>query len=139
MQQLARPAVLVTAAVPMAKTAGLAAQHGASSAAAWAAPRVSGARAWTAPRIERSGLAVKDTIAPKIYEVLAATARRVDVTPPRADVTGLRRRWPKVVIATALLAVAAAAVAVVLRRRKDDWTEEAAEAEAAANDPPAAA
>ena len=129
MQQLARPAVLVTAAVPMAKTAGLAAQQGASSAAAWAAPRVSGARAWTAPRIERSGLAVKDTIAPKIYEVLAATARRVDVTAPTVDVVGLRadvisrrRRWAKVVAGTAMLAAAGAAVAIVLRRRKHDGT-----------------
>jgi hypothetical protein len=138
MQRPARPTVLVKAAVPVAKTAGLATRHGARSAAAWAAPRVNGARAWTAPRIERSGLAINDTIAPMIYEVLAATARRVDVT-PRADVTGLRRRWPKVVIATAVLAGAAAAVAVVLRHRKDDWTQEAAEAESAANDPPAAA
>ena len=139
MQRPARPTRLVKAAVPVAKTAGLATRHGARSAAAWAAPRVNGARAWTAPRIERSGLAINDTIAPMIYEVLAATARRVDVAPPRADVTGLRRRWPKVVIVTAVLAAAAAAVAVVLRHRKDDWTQEAAEAESAANDPPAAA
>ncbi len=129
MQQLARPAVLVRTAVPIAKTAGLAVQHGASSAAAWAAPRVSGARAWTAPRIERSGLAIKDTIAPKIYEVLAATARRVDVTAPsvdvitlRTDVISPRRRWAKVVAGTAMLAAAGAAVAIVLRRRKHDGT-----------------
>ena len=132
MQQMARPAVLVRAAVPIAKTAGLAAQHGAGNAAAWAAPRVSGARAWTAPRIERSGLAIKDTIAPKIDEALAATARRVDVTAPSVDVVDVialpvdvispRRRWAKVVAGTAMLAAAGAAVAIVLWRRKHDGT-----------------
>lgn len=142
MRQLARPALLVKAAVPMAKTAGLAARHGASSAAAWTAPRVSGARAWTAPRIERSGLAIKDTIAPKICEVLVVTARRVDVTAPGADGTAPRRRWAKVVAGMAMLAGAGVAVAVVLRRRKADRTEgaprETADAESPANDPPAA-
>jgi hypothetical protein len=81
----------------------------------WAAPRVNGARAWAAPRIERGGLAIKDTIAPKINEVFVVTARRVDVAPPR-------RRWPRVMAGTALLAAAGAAVAVVLRRRADDGT-----------------
>jgi hypothetical protein len=91
------------------------ARRGARSAAMWAAPRVNGARAWTAPRIERSGLAIKDTIAPKISEVFVVTARRVDVAPPR-------RRWPRVMAGTALLAAAGAAVAVVLRRRAADGT-----------------
>jgi hypothetical protein len=141
-QQLARPTVLARAAVPMARTAGMAARDSARSAATWAAPRVNGARAWTAPQIERSGLAIRDTMAPKICEMLAATARRVDVTPPRADVTAPRRRWPKIVAATAMLAAAAAA-AVVLRHRKDERTEVAsggaADAESPVNDPPAAA
>ncbi len=91
------------------------ARHGARGAATWAAPRVNGARAWAAPRIERGGLAIKDTIAPKISEVFVVTARRVDVTPPR-------RRWPRVMAGTALLAAAGAAVAIVLRRRADDGT-----------------
>jgi hypothetical protein len=90
-------------------------RRGARSAAMWAAPRVNGARAWTAPRIERSGLAIKDTIAPKISEVFVVTARRVDVAPPR-------RRWPRVMAGTALLVAAGAAVAVVLRRRAADGT-----------------
>jgi len=150
MQQLTGPAVLGRAAVPMAKTAGLAARHGVQSAVTWAGPRVDVARAWAAPRIERSGLAVKDTIAPKICEVLAATARRVDVTAasvnviaPSADVTVRLRRWPRVVAGTAMLAVVGAAVAVVLRRRKDDRTGEApggaADAESPSTDPPSAA
>ena len=96
------------------------ARCGAGSVATWAAPRVNGARVWAAPRIERSGLAIKDTIAPKISEVFVVTARRVDVAPPR-------RRWPRVVATTALVAAAGAAVAVVLRRRADDGTREAPE------------
>jgi hypothetical protein len=137
MQQPARPVALARAAVPMVKTAGMTARDGARGAAAWAAPRVNGARAWTAPRIERSGLAIKDTIAPKIYETLAATARRVDVTAPRLDVTAPRRRWPRVVAGTAILAAVGAAI--VLRRRKDDGTRRAArEAADARTDPQAA-
>ena len=133
MRLLARSMVLARAAGPMAKTAGTAARDGARSAATWAAPRINGARAWTAPRIERSGLVIRDTIAPKICETLTTTARRVDVTAPRdVDVTALRRRWLKVGAGTAILAAAAAAAAVVLRRRKNDGTcgapEEAAEA-----------
>ena len=91
--------------------------------AAWAAPRVNGARAWTAPRIERSGLAVKDTVAPKICDVLTATARRVDVAAPRPG-----GRCAAAALApgggggTAMSAAAGAATAIVLRRRKDDGT-----------------
>ncbi len=123
LQQPAWLAAAARAAGPMAKTAGLAAQGGARSAAAWAAPHVNGARAWTAPRIERSGLAVKDTVAPKICDVLTATARRVDVAAPRLEVIARRRRWPRVVVAgTAMLAAAGVATAIVLRRRTDDGT-----------------
>jgi hypothetical protein len=122
MQQLAQPVVLVRAAVPMAKTAGMAARDGVRTAGVWVVPRVNGARAWTAPRIERGGLAIKDTVAPRIYEVLSATARRVDVAAPRTDVTASRRTWPKVMTATIILVGAGAAAAVVLRRRKHDGT-----------------
>jgi hypothetical protein len=133
MQLLARSMVLARAAVPMAKTAGMAARDGARNAATWAAPRVNGARAWTAPRIERSGLAIRDTIAPKICETLTATARRVDVQASGVvEVTVRRRRWLKVGAGTAMLAaVGAAAVVVLLRRRNDETgeaTKEAAEA-----------
>ncbi len=124
MQQDAWPVVLARTAVPMVKTAGTTARDSARGAAAWAAPRVNGARAWTAPHIERSGLAIKDTIAPKISETLTATARRVDVTTPRLDVAAPRRRWPRVVAGTAILAAVGAAI--VLRRRKDAGTRGAA-------------
>lgn len=121
-QQVVWLIVQARTAVPMAKTAGLAARDGARSAATWAAPRVNGARAWTAPRIERSGLAIKDTVAPKIYDTFVATARRVDVGASRADVTAPRRRWSRVVAGTAALAAGGAVVGVVLRRRKGDAT-----------------
>jgi hypothetical protein len=135
--QAARPIVLARAAVPVAKTVGTAAREGARSAAAWSAPRVNGARAWTAPRIERSGLVIRDTMAPKISEMLTATARRVDVTAPRADVPAPRRRWPMVVAGTALLAAVGAAAVVVLRRRNDDGPcESSAEAADAGTGPP---
>jgi hypothetical protein len=98
------------------------ARAAARSAAAWSAPRVNGARAWTAPRIEQSGLAIRDSVAPKICEMLTATARRVDVTAPRVDVTAPWRRRSKVVAGTALTTAAGAAAAVALRRRKDDGT-----------------
>jgi hypothetical protein len=123
MQQDAWLVVLARTAVPMVKTAGTTARDSARGAAAWAAPRVNGARAWTAPRIERSGLAIKDTIAPKISETLTATARRVDVTTPSLDVAAPRKRWPRVVAGTAILAAVGAAI--VLRRRKHDGTAEA--------------
>jgi hypothetical protein len=119
MQQLARPVVLVKAAVPMAKTAGIAARDGARSAATWSAPRINQARAWTAPRIERSGLAFKDIIAPKVCETLTVAARYVDVA-PRPEVATPRRRWPRVVAGTGLLVAVGAAAAIVLRRRKND-------------------
>jgi hypothetical protein len=129
MQLLARSMVLARAAVPVAKTAGMAARDRAQSAATWAAPRVNGARAWTAPRIERSGLVIRDTIAPKISDTLTATARRVDVPAPLVvvEVTARRRRWLKVGAGTALLAAAGAAAAVVLLRRRNDGTYEAPE------------
>jgi hypothetical protein len=125
-RQLARPVVLARAAGPAAKAAGVAARDGARNAATWAAPRVNGARAWTAPRIEWGGLAIRDTVGPRICEVLTTTARRVEVTAPRAETALPRRRWPAVVAGMVVLAAAGAAAAVLLRRRKDDATGGAA-------------
>jgi hypothetical protein len=131
MEQLARPVVLVRAAVPRVKTAGMAARDGARSAAewtaprinqarAWTAPRINQARVWTAPRIERGGLAFKDTVAPKVYETLVTAARYVDVAAPAPEVTPPRRRWPQIVAGTGVLVAVGAAAAVVLRRRRND-------------------
>lgn len=119
MQLLARTVVLARAAAPAARTAGVAARDGARSAATWAAPRVNGARAWTAPRIEWSGLAIRDTVGPRIYEVLTEAARRVEVT-PRADVDAPRRRWSRILAGGAVLTAVGAAAAIVLRRRNYD-------------------
>jgi hypothetical protein len=120
MRQLVWLTVPARAAVPMAKTAGMATRDGVRSAAKWTAPRINDARAWTAPRIEWSGLAIRDTIAPKVCETLTAAARRVDVTAPRPGITAPRRRWPWVVAGTGVLVAVGAAAAVVLQRRKDD-------------------
>jgi hypothetical protein len=125
MQQLAWATALARAAVPRAKTAGMAARDGVLSAAQWTAPRINQARVWTAPRIEQSGLAIKDTIAPKVYETLMATARYVDVAAPDPEVTAPRRRWPQVVAGAGILVAVGAAAAVVLRRRKNDRAYEA--------------
>jgi hypothetical protein len=81
-------------------------------AAAWAKPRVDDARSWAAPRLERSGIAVQETIAPAIAEAMVSAARAIDVKPPR------RRRWAKsAAITLVVAAVAAAAAAVAMRRR----------------------
>lgn len=111
-------------AVPLAKNAGTVIRHGAEDAAAWARPhadeitawarpRVDDARSWAAPRLERSGLAVQDTIAPAISEAIISAARKIEVKPaPR------RRRWPSVAAAVTLVAAAVSATAAVLLRRK---------------------
>jgi hypothetical protein len=111
-------------AVPLAKNAGTVIRHGAEDAAAWARPRadevaawarprVDDARSWAAPRLERSGLAVQDTIAPAISEAMISAARKIEVKPePR------RRRWASMIAAVTLLAAAASAAAAVLLRRK---------------------
>ena len=139
MQLLARSIVLARAAAPLATTAGMTARDAARSAATWAAPRVNGARAWTS-RIEQSGLAIRDTIAPKIYETLTATARRVDVPASGVVVvTVRRRRWLKVGAGTAMLAAVGAAAVVVILRRRNDATDKAPEEAAEAGTGPQAA
>lgn len=106
-------------AVPIAKQAVLATRHGAEGAMAWARPHVDSARSWAAPRIERTGLAVRDSLAPRISAMLVATARRLDTTPRPA------RRWPRLLAGTAMLAAAAsAAAAMVMRRHPDAVTDE---------------
>jgi len=108
---------LAVVIVPVAKRAEMAARDGARSAATWAAPHIDEARAWIAPRIEGSGLAIRETVAPRICEVLVATARRVEVTPPGADAAA-RRRWPAATAGMVVLAAAGAAMAAVIQRRK---------------------
>ncbi len=81
--------------------------------AAWARPHVDDARAWAAPRLERSGVAVQESIAPAISDAMITAARKLDVKPARR-----RRRWAGVLTTVTLLAAAASAAAAVLLRRK---------------------
>ncbi len=109
---------------PLARNASTAIRHSAEDAAAWARPRaeevaawarphVDDARAWAAPRLERSGVAVQESIAPAISDAMITAARKLDVKPARR-----RRRWAGVLTTVTLLAAAASAAAAVLLRRK---------------------
>ena len=89
-----------TQATPLAKSARETAQQS-----------VHDARVWAAPRVERSGHAVAERIAPKLSDMLVATARRLEPAPPTR-----RRRWPKALAGMVMLGVGTA-VAAVLRRR----------------------
>jgi hypothetical protein len=111
-------------AVPLAKNAGNAVLRSAEDAAAWAKPHVDDAaawakphvddaRSWAAPRLERSGIAVQESIAPAISEAMVSAARRLEVPPARK-----RRRWVSALAVTMMIAaVASAAAAVAMRRR----------------------
>ncbi|HEY7144738.1 MAG TPA: hypothetical protein VH637_10850 [Streptosporangiaceae bacterium] len=107
----ARLAPLARNARPLAD-AGRAAKERADSALAWAMPHVDSARLWAAPHVERTGIAMRDNLAPKVSDVLVATARRLEKEPAR------RRRWPRRVATMAMLAAAASAVAAVAMRRR---------------------
>jgi hypothetical protein len=90
-----------TQATPLARSARETAQQS-----------VHDARAWAAPRVERSGHAVVERVAPKVSDMLVATARRLEpATPIR------RRRWPKALAGMVMLGVGTA-VAAVLRSRR---------------------
>jgi hypothetical protein len=99
---------LADQARPMTKTA----KRGAGAAAEWAKPRIGSTRAWMGIRVSRGGVAVQDTIAPKVGDIMAAAARKLD--PPK------RRslRLPMVLAGTALLAAGAAAAAAMAMRNK---------------------
>ena len=103
---------LAEQAGPMAKSAATTARLGAGTTAEWARPHVHRGRAWLAVRARRGSVSVKETVGPKVSEMLASTARKLD--PPTR-----RRRLPKVLAALALLAAgAAAAGAMAMRNRQ---------------------
>jgi hypothetical protein len=81
-------------------------------AAAWARPRVDDARAWAAPKLERSGVAVQETIAPAIADAMVTAARAIDVKKPR------RRGWARPAAITMMVAALASAVAAIIMRRR---------------------
>jgi hypothetical protein len=97
---------------PMAENAGRAARDRANSLLAWAMPHVDHARVWAAPHVERTGIAVRDSVAPKVSDLMVATARRLEKAPLQ------RRRWPRRLATMAMLAGAATAVAAVAMRRR---------------------
>ncbi len=69
------------------------------------------ARVWAAPQLERGAVVVQDNLAPKVSDVLIATARRVDPDQKR-------RRWPGIVAGVAVFAAGAAAAVVVIRSKR---------------------
>lgn len=113
---IARQAVpIAKQAVPMAKQAGAAARQSAEDVVAWATPHVEGARQWAAPQLERTSVAVRETIAPRISDALVSAAQRLDTTPAPK-----RRRWPRLLAGTVMLAALASAAAAIAKRRQRD-------------------
>ncbi len=86
---------------PLAKSAQLTASQG-----------VQQARSWAAPRVEQAGIAVQDSIAPKVSSAMIATARRMQPVSVRR-----RRRWPAI-LAGVVTASAAAVAAILLRGQR---------------------
>lgn len=137
---------LAKTATPLARSAGRTAKDRAASVKDWAAPRVDTARVWAAPHVERTGIAVRDNVAPKVSDLLVATARKMESTAPHVERAGIavrdnvapkvsglvvdtarrldsaplakRRRWPRRIGFAVLLAAAASAVAAVVMRRR---------------------
>ncbi len=113
----AQARLAATQATVLAKNASAAASERAQYARDWATPRIGEAiyqaRGWAAPRIGQAGQAVGDTVGPKVSEMLATTAQRVDPTPPAAE----RSIWPRLIATAAVLAAAGGAVVVILRGR----------------------
>ena len=116
-----------TRVTPLAKTATATAGQGVQDARdwaahevhdvrEWAAPRIEQgvlqARGWAAPRIEHAAHTLEETVAPKVSDLLTATAHRIEPTGQAA-----RRWWPRMLAALAMIAAAGGAVAAVVRRR----------------------
>jgi hypothetical protein len=59
---------------PVARNAG-------RTAGRTAADRVQGARAWAAPQLDRAAFTIRESVAPKVSAMLAATAQRVEPMP----------------------------------------------------------
>jgi hypothetical protein len=86
---------------PLARSTGAAAQRG-----------LHASRVWAAPRVERGGQVLRDSVAPKVSEVMSSAARRIEPTKPRP------RRWPTLSGITLLVTAAAGTVVAVLRKRR---------------------
>jgi hypothetical protein len=69
------------------------------------------ARVWAAPRVERGGQFLEERVGPKVADILASTARRLEPERPS------RRRWPKVLAGMVMFGVGTVAAAVLRSRR----------------------
>jgi hypothetical protein len=96
----------------------------AQSAGAAAARRVRKTRAWAAPQVERTGLVLQHSVAPKVSAWLSLAARRLEPAKPQ------RARWRKLAGLSALAAAAGAAAAFARNRKKPDPTASVAETDA---------
>jgi hypothetical protein len=131
-------APLANQAIPVARNAGASMRGSANGAVEWATPRVNNLRLWAAPQLQQGGMAIMDTIAPRISsaitgtiapriseavtgivaprisDALLSTAQLVDVT----EVKPRRKRWPGVLAVGMLLAAAATAATAISRNRQ---------------------
>jgi hypothetical protein len=98
--------------VQSAKRRAESAKRGAGTAAEWARPRVNRSRAWLAVRATRGSVAVQETVAPRVADLMATAAKKLD--PPKKR----PRRLPKVLAGVALLAAGAAAAGAMAIRNK---------------------
>jgi hypothetical protein len=98
--------------VQSAKRGAESAKRGAGTAAEWARPRVNRSRAWLAVRATRGSVAVQETVAPRVADLMATAAKKLD--PPKKR----PRRLPKVLAGVALLAAGAAAAGAMAIRNK---------------------
>ena len=93
----------------------------AQSTGAAATRRVRETRAWAAPRVERTGLVLQHSVAPKVSAWLSSAARRLEPAKPQ------RARWRKLAGISMLTAAAGAAAAFARNRMKKDSTAPVAE------------
>jgi hypothetical protein len=100
-----------TQVTPLAQSARQTARDGVHGARVWAAPRVEHSGHVLQETFEHSGHVLQERVAPKVSDMLAATARRLEPDEPVR-----RRRWPKVLAGIVMLGVGTA-VAAVLRGR----------------------
>ena len=107
---------------PLAKSAQLTASQG-----------VYQARVWAAPRVERAGIVVQESIAPKVSSAMTTAGRRMQPV----EVKTSRRRWPAIL--AGVVTVSAGAVAAILLRgqRANRFSDEPAPQEPPPPVPPA--
>lgn len=99
---------------PMTKSVAMAAKYRAAGAAERATPYVTRTRRWMAVQANHGSISVRKTLGPKVSDMLATTARKLD---PPADRV---RRVPTALAGGAILAAgAAAAGAVKMKSRKE--------------------